>query len=95
MRRNGINTIGTIREYAVQLAAYVAALVVTTRMTWACVMWTSTGSVYRDPCLHVGVRPASDGLGDYAATVQVSADPGLPCHAGKDDGPMHEQTREP
>lgn len=46
--------------------------------TAACATWTSTRSLYRSPCVHVGVRPAStcgpagcDGVG---ATVQVSTD---------------------
>lgn len=40
----------------------------------ACATWSSTGSVHRSPCTHVGVRPASDGLGDYAVTLQISTD---------------------
>lgn len=40
----------------------------------ACSTWTSSGSVYRGRCVHVGVRPASDGLGDYAVTAQVSTE---------------------
>ena len=32
-----------------------------------------TGSVVRTEALHVGIRPASDALGDYAVTIQVSA----------------------
>jgi hypothetical protein len=39
-----------------------------------CDAWARTGSVYRTPCTHLGVRPASDGPGDYAATVQLSTD---------------------
>ena len=44
---------------------------------WAigCSTWLATGSVYRDPCTHLGVRVHSDDLGrDYAVTVQVSTD---------------------
>jgi hypothetical protein len=40
----------------------------------SCATWASTGSVYREPCLHIGVRPASDAVGDYAVTVQVTTD---------------------
>ena len=52
-----------------RVAALLAAL-------WAlgCSTWLATGSLYRSPCVHVGARPASDGLGDGAVTVQVSTD---------------------
>ena len=41
----------------------------------SCAVWLATGSVYRDPCTHLGVRVHSDDLGrDYAVTVQVSTD---------------------
>ena len=36
--------------------------------------WATTGSMYRGKCSHASARPASDGVGDYAATVQVSTD---------------------
>lgn len=39
--------------------------------------WATTGSVYRGRCVHAGIRPASDAVGDYALTVQISAD--VPC----------------
>lgn len=40
----------------------------------ACSTWATTGSLYRGPCTHVGGRPASDGVGDYAVTAQISTD---------------------
>jgi len=40
----------------------------------SCATWASTGSIDRSPCLHVGLRPASDDVGDWAVTVQVSTD---------------------
>jgi hypothetical protein len=40
----------------------------------ACASTLATGSVYRSRCVHVGVRPASDAIGDYAVTVQVTTD---------------------
>lgn len=40
----------------------------------SCAPLASTGSVYRGRCTHVGVRPASDGAGDYALTVRVTTD---------------------
>jgi len=40
----------------------------------SCATWYSTGSLVRDRCLHVGLRPASDGWGDWAATLQVTTD---------------------
>jgi hypothetical protein len=40
----------------------------------SCATWWQTGSVVRSQCLHIGVRPASDGWGAVAATVQVSTD---------------------
>jgi hypothetical protein len=40
----------------------------------ACSTWAQTGRVVDGRCVHVGVRPASDGLGDYALTVQVTTD---------------------
>jgi hypothetical protein len=40
----------------------------------SCATWYSTGSLVRDRCLHVGLRPASDGWGDFAATLQVTTD---------------------
>ena len=45
-----------------------------TLLAASCATWASTGSVWRERCTHVGVRPASDGLGDYAVTLQVSTD---------------------
>ena len=47
--------------------------------------WASTGSVYRSPCVHVGVRPHSDDVGEWAVTVQVANEWG-PC-VGNDGGP--------
>ncbi len=40
----------------------------------ACSTWSSTGSLYRGPCSHLGARPASDGVEDWGVTVQVSTD---------------------
>jgi hypothetical protein len=40
----------------------------------SCSTWASSGSLYRGECTHVGVRPASDGPGDYALTLQISTD---------------------
>lgn len=40
----------------------------------ACATWATSGSLYRGRCTHVGVRPASDAIGDYAVTVQVTTD---------------------
>jgi hypothetical protein len=42
--------------------------------------WASSGRLVEGRCLHVGARPASDGVGDYAATLQVSHEWG-PCLA--------------
>jgi hypothetical protein len=39
-----------------------------------CATWWTTGSLARGRCTHVGVRPASDGWGDVAATLQLSSD---------------------
>jgi hypothetical protein len=50
----------------------------------SCSTLVTTGSIVREPCLHVGVRPASDGIGDYAATIQVSFD--APCTTRPDAG---------
>jgi hypothetical protein len=50
----------------------------------SCALWASTGSVYRGQCTHVGLRPASDGIGDYAVTLQVSTD--APWCASERDG---------
>lgn len=47
-----------------------AALVL---LALSCATWAQTGSVYRDPCTHLGVRPASDGTG-AAVTFQVTTD---------------------
>lgn len=52
-----------------------------------CATWTKTGRVVNDPCVHVGVRPASDGLGDFAVTVQVTTDWPRRCVVPKDAGP--------
>jgi hypothetical protein len=40
----------------------------------SCAVWLATGSVYRSPCTHLGVRGHSDDWRDYAVTVQVSTD---------------------
>ena len=55
-----------------------ALAILATAWALGCSTWIATGSVYRGQCVHVGVRPASDGWGAYAATVQVSRDWG-PC----------------
>lgn len=44
----------------------------------SCATWTATGSVYRSPCQHWGVRPSSDALDEWAITVQYSREWG-PC----------------
>jgi hypothetical protein len=49
-------------------------LVIAALLLSSCATWASTGRVVNDPCLHVGVRPASDAVGDYAVTVQVTTD---------------------
>jgi hypothetical protein len=51
--------------------------------TWT--QWTQTGSLYRNPCTHVGIRPASDAIDEWAVTVQVSTEWG-PCNASADAG---------
>lgn len=50
----------------------IAVLALAHCAAWA--TWSSTGSLYRGPCTHVGLRPATDGIGDYAMTVQISTD---------------------
>jgi hypothetical protein len=45
----------------------------------ACSTWTRTGRVVNEPCVHLGVRPALDGSGNYAATVQLSTDWPMQC----------------
>lgn len=39
----------------------------------ACATWAASGSLYRDRCTHVGVRP-TDPSDSYALTVQVTTD---------------------
>ncbi len=39
-----------------------------------CAGWANSGRLVDGRCWHVGARPASDGAGDYALTVQVSTD---------------------
>lgn len=56
---------------ALLFAGSVAGL---TCLTSGCASVASTGSVYRGRCTHIGVRPASDGAGDYALTVRVTTD---------------------
>jgi hypothetical protein len=56
----------------------VGLLIVALSLVVACATWSKTGSVYRSRCIHVGIRPASDGIGDYAMTLQVSTEWG-PC----------------
>lgn len=38
-----------------------------------CGTWTQTGRLVDDPCVHVGVRPATD-LSGAAVTLQVTTD---------------------
>jgi hypothetical protein len=45
----------------------------------SCATWTQTGRLVNDPCVHLGTRPASDGIGDYALTFQLSTDWPIPC----------------
>ena len=41
----------------------------------SCAVWLATGSVYRSPCTHLGVRPSTDDLAhDWAVSAQVSTD---------------------
>ena len=49
--------------------------------------WSTTGSLYRSKCTHAGARPASDAIGDWAVTVQISSDWPAPCAAT--DGGSH------
>src|SRR5579864_7319509 len=51
-----------------------------------CATWTQTGRLVDDPCVHVGVRPASDGFGDVATTFQVTTDWPQKCYAAGVDG---------
>jgi hypothetical protein len=51
----------------------------------SCETWSRTGRVVNDPCVHVGVRPASDGAGNYALTVQITTDLPATCER-KDAG---------
>jgi hypothetical protein len=50
-----------------------------------CSTWASTGSVYRGPCNHVGLRPATD-LSGVAATVQVTSTWPAPCVEPRERG---------
>ena len=43
----------------------------------ACTTWWSTGSIVREPCLHVGVRAHADAVDEWVATAQASFD--VPC----------------
>jgi hypothetical protein len=47
----------------------------------SCATWTETGRLVNNPCLHVGLRPATDGAGNGAATLQISTDWPAPCQA--------------
>lgn len=63
----------------VAIGSFVAVVLVLA-LAWVvgCATWASSGSVYRSsgPCpVHIGIRPASDGVGDYAATVRIAGDP--------------------
>jgi hypothetical protein len=46
----------------------------------ACETWSQTGRLVNEPCLHVGVRPASDSVGDGVITVQVTTDWPFRCY---------------
>jgi hypothetical protein len=60
----------------------------------SCATWARTGRIINDPCIHVGVRPASDGLGDYAVTVQITTDWPARCYA-TDAGPRTDASVRP
>lgn len=57
---------------------------------FACATWSNTGRIVNDPCVHVGVRPASDTVGNEAITVQVTTDWPFKCFA-VDGGPADAQ----
>jgi len=55
-------------------ATFVVGFIVTN-----CAHWAATGRVIDRPCVHAGIRPASDAIDEWAFTVQVTADPEVPC----------------
>ena len=59
-------------------------LAIAATLLTACSTWARSGSLVRDPCLHVGVRPGSDAVGDYALTVQVTTDWPARCAPAQD-----------
>ena len=52
----------------------------------ACAGWARSGRLVDQPCLHVGVRPASDAAGNWAVTVQVTTDWPARCRRRADAG---------
>ena len=51
-----------------------AATLAVMSLVCECSHWAATGRVVDSRCVHVGVRPASDSLDDFAITVQVTTD---------------------
>lgn len=56
------------------MTRWLPAIILVVGAVNACATWATTGSLYRGRCTHVGARPASDAIGDYAVTVQVTTD---------------------
>ena len=52
---------------------WVVLLALFVTITGCSTIW-HTGSVYRKPCTHVGVRVSTDDPKDWGATIQVSTD---------------------
>jgi hypothetical protein len=52
----------------------VAPAVLALVMLAHCSGWMRTGRLVDGRCIHVGLRPASDAIGEWAVTVQVAAD---------------------
>ena len=59
--------------FVLTLLAVVCGVALVT-CTEGCASVASTGSVYRDPCTHVGVRPAAASETEWAASVQITTD---------------------
>lgn len=57
---------------AVLLALCVVTAIGLVCLTSGCASVASTGSVYRGPCTHVGVRPAAASETEWAASVQIT-----------------------
>ena len=54
-----------------------------TLLAASCATWASTGSVWRGTVrgcpVHVGARPSSDAVGDWAVTLQITTEEAAPC----------------